>query len=59
MAVGKESFEDCPMLQWSLGCTGAFDPTSPPMSWMARLLEAREGGSEKGKGEGGRGRRKG
>lgn len=32
IAVGNESFEDCPMLTWSFGCTGAFDPTVPPSS---------------------------
>jgi hypothetical protein len=37
IAVGKVSFEDWPMLQWSLGCTGSFDPISPPSISMARL----------------------
>ena len=26
-----------PMFTWSLGCTGALLPTSPPSVWMARL----------------------
>eukprot|EP00966_Prymnesium_polylepis_P007402 170255-Prymnesium_polylepis.1 len=38
MAVGKESFDDWPMLQWSFGCTGVFEPSSPPSIWIARLL---------------------
>ena len=25
------------MLTWSLGCTGACCPSSPPSSWIARL----------------------
>ena len=29
MAVGKVSFDDCDMLTWSLGWTGALDPISP------------------------------
>jgi hypothetical protein len=37
IAVGKVSFEDWPMLQWSLGCTGSFEPISPPSISMARL----------------------
>src|SRR5687767_7624688 len=31
------SFEDWAMLTWSLGCTGFFEPFSPPSSSMARL----------------------
>ncbi|GDY50302.1 hypothetical protein SVIO_009250 [Streptomyces violaceusniger] len=38
MAVGKVSFEDCPMLTWSLGWMGDLLPNSPPTSWIARLL---------------------
>jgi hypothetical protein len=30
MAVGKLSFDDWPMLTWSLGCTGRFVPSVPP-----------------------------
>ena len=37
MAVGKVSLDDCDMLTWSLGCTGVFDPSTPPASSMARL----------------------
>ena len=37
MAVGKVSLEDCDMFTWSLGCTGVFDPSTPPASSMARL----------------------
>ncbi len=37
MAVGNVSFDDCDMLTWSLGCTGVFDPMTPPASSMARL----------------------
>ena len=37
MAVGKVSFEDCPMLQWSFGWTGFFEPISPPRISMARF----------------------
>src|SRR6056300_141267 len=37
IAVGNVSFDDCPMLQWSLGCTGIFDPISPPNISMARF----------------------
>ena len=37
IAVGKVSLEDCPMFTWSLGCTGCFEPSSPPRSWLARL----------------------
>ena len=37
IAVGKVSFDDCPMLQWSFGCTGFFDPMTPPSISMARF----------------------
>ena len=37
IAVGNVSFEDWPMLQWSFGCTGSFDPMVPPMISMARF----------------------
>ena len=37
IAVGKVSFDDCPMFTSSLGCTGDLLPSSPPSSWMARL----------------------
>jgi hypothetical protein len=37
IAVGKLSFEDCDMFTWSFGCTGAFEPSSPPTSWMQRF----------------------
>ena len=37
IAVGKVSFDDCPMLTSSFGCTGALLPISPPSSWMARF----------------------
>ena len=37
IAVGKLSFEDCPMLTSSFGCTGALPPIAPPSSWMARF----------------------
>ena len=37
MAVGNTSFDDCPMLTWSLGWTGVLVPTVPPRIWMARF----------------------
>ena len=37
MAVGKVSLDDWAMFTWSLGCTGSFEPSSPPTSWMHRL----------------------
>ena len=37
IAVGKVSFELWPILQWSLGWTGDFDPISPPRISMARF----------------------
>ena len=37
IAVGKTSFDDCPRLTWSFGCTGSLDPISPPAISMARF----------------------
>ncbi len=37
IAVGKVSLEDCERLTWSLGCTGDFEPSSPPSISIARL----------------------
>ena len=37
MAVGNVSFDDWDMLTSSFGCTGSFDPSSPPASSMARF----------------------
>src|SRR5262249_53682069 len=37
MAEGKESFEDCAMLTWSLGGTGVWLPSGVPASWQQRL----------------------
>ena len=37
MAVGKLSFDDWPMLTWSLGWTGVCVPSVPPSSWIARF----------------------
>ena len=37
MAVGMTSLDDCPLLTWSLGCTGERDPIVPPRISMARL----------------------
>jgi hypothetical protein len=37
MAVGKVSFDDWPMLTWSLGCTGFFEPIVPPRISIARF----------------------
>src|ERR1700737_5355571 len=37
MAEGNESFDDCAMLTWSLGCTGAWLPSGVPASWQQRL----------------------
>src|SRR5882757_2073264 len=34
MADGKESFEDCAMLTWSLGCTGFLLPIGVPAIWL-------------------------
>ena len=36
MAVGKVSFEDCPILTWSLGWTGSFPPRLPDNCSLAR-----------------------
>src|SRR5208337_465110 len=37
MAEGNESFDDCAMLTWSLGWTGAWLPSGAPASWQHRL----------------------
>ena len=37
IAEGKESFDDCAMLTWSFGCTGAWLPSGVPASWQQRL----------------------
>ena len=37
MAEGKESFDDCAMLTWSLGCTGALLPSGVLASWQQRF----------------------
>src|SRR5207245_1849905 len=37
MADGKVSFDDCAMLTWSLGWTGAWLPKGVPASWQHRL----------------------
>ena len=37
IAVGKVSFEDCPMLTWSFGWIGSCAPSTPPTSWMQRF----------------------
>jgi hypothetical protein len=37
IAVGKVSFDDCPMFTWSLGWTGSWAPSVPPTNWMHRL----------------------
>ena len=37
IAVGKVSFEDWPMFTWSFGCTGFFDPITPPSISIARF----------------------
>ena len=37
IAVGKVSFELCPMLTWSFGCTGFFEPMTPPSISIARF----------------------
>src|SRR5258708_21008268 len=34
---GNESFDDCAMLTWSLGCTGVLLPSGVPASWQQRL----------------------
>ena len=45
MAVGKVSFDDCDMFTSSFGCTGDFEPMTPPIAlprpagrWSARHL---------------------
>src|ERR1700752_3143104 len=37
MADGKESFDDCAIFTWSLGCTGVLLPSDVPASWQQRL----------------------
>src|SRR5208337_526620 len=37
MAEGNESFDDCAMLTWSLGWTGAWPLRGAPTSWQHRL----------------------
>ncbi len=37
IAVGNVSFDDCDMFTSSFGCTGFFEPRSPPASSMARF----------------------
>src|SRR5216684_2687514 len=37
IADGNESLDDCDMLTWSLGCTGALLPSAVPASWQQRL----------------------
>ncbi len=37
ITVGKASFDECDRLTSSFGCTGDFDPSTPPASWIARL----------------------
>ena len=37
IAVGNVSFDDCDMFTWSFGCTGVFEPSSPPGISIARL----------------------
>ncbi len=37
IADGNESFDDCDILTWSLGCTGVLLPSSVPASWQQRL----------------------
>ena len=37
IAVGKVSLLDWLMLTWSLGCTGFFEPRTPPASSIARF----------------------
>ncbi|MNC92201.1 hypothetical protein D3C83_85850 [compost metagenome] len=36
IAVGKLSFDDCPLLTWSLGWTGLLPPRSPVRISLAR-----------------------
>ena len=37
MAVGNESLEDCPKLQWSFGCIGSYEPSFFPRFLLALL----------------------
>src|SRR6266478_3033488 len=37
IAEGNVSLDDCDMLTWSLGCTGALLPSGVPASWQQRL----------------------
>ncbi len=37
IAEGNESFDDCDMLTWSLGCTGVLLPSGVPASWQQRF----------------------
>src|SRR5262247_84827 len=37
IAEGKESFDDCAMLTWALGWTGAWLPSGVPAIWEQRL----------------------
>ncbi len=37
MADGNESLDDCAMLTWSLGWTGALLPSGVPASWEQRF----------------------
>ena len=37
IAVGKVSFDDCPMFTWSFGWTGFFEPITPPSISIARF----------------------
>ncbi len=37
IAVGNVSLDDWAMFTWSFGCTGSWEPSVPPTSWMHRL----------------------
>src|SRR5262249_33100807 len=37
MAEGNESFDDCAMFTWSLGCTGFLEPRGVLASWQQRF----------------------
>src|SRR3984957_21150193 len=37
IADGKLSFDDCDILTWSFGCTGALLPSAVPASWQQRF----------------------
>jgi fumarate hydratase class II len=39
MAVGKVSFDDCPVLTLSLGCTGDLPPSLPHIAAVLELEE--------------------